>query len=126
MFVIISYAGGGIFPCNSPGIAPVAGACLEYDPAAARAGFGPEVDDPVGAFDDVHVVLHDDDRVPPFDQGVECRQQLVDVVEMQPRRRLVEDEHHAALGAVLVRNDASFTRWLSPPERVDDDCPSLM
>lgn len=26
----------------------------------------------------------------------------------------------------LVRNDASFTRWLSPPERVDDDCPSLM
>ena len=46
-------------------------------------------------------MLHDDDRVPPFDQGVECRQQLVDVVEMQPRRRLVEDEHHAALGAVL-------------------------
>ena len=26
----------------------------------------------------------------------------------------------------FVRNEASFTRWLSPPERVDDDCPSLM
>ena len=26
----------------------------------------------------------------------------------------------------FVRNDASFTRWLSPPESVDDDCPSLI
>ena len=27
-------------------------------------------------------MFHDDDRVSPFDQRVECRQQLVDVVEM--------------------------------------------
>ena len=24
------------------------------------------------------------------------------------------------------RNEASFTRWLSPPESVDDDCPRRM
>jgi len=24
------------------------------------------------------------------------------------------------------RNEASFTRWLSPPESVEEDCPSLI
>lgn len=75
--------------------------CLRIRPAAARTRFGTEIHDPVGAFDDVHVMFHDDDRVSPLDQRVECRQQLVDVVEMKSRRRFVEDEHHAALRAVL-------------------------
>ena len=37
----------------------------------------------------------------PGDQGVEGVEQLVDVVEMETRRRLVEDEHHVAFGALL-------------------------
>ena len=53
------------------------------------------------SFDDVHVVLDDDDRVSALDQGVERREQFRDVVEVQPRRRLVEDEHDASLRRIL-------------------------
>ena len=67
----------------------------------AVARLGAEVHDPVGAFDDLHVVLHDHDRVPPFDQGVERRQQFRYVVEVESRRRLVEDEQDAAVGGLL-------------------------
>ena len=74
---------------------------FEHDPSARRARLGAEVHDPVGAFDDVHVVLDDDDRVSALDQGVERREQFRDVVEVQPRRRLVEDEHDASLRRIL-------------------------
>ena len=51
---------------------------FEHDPSARRARLGAKVHNPVGAFDDVHVVLDDDDRVSALDQGVERREQFRD------------------------------------------------
>src|SRR4051812_36982057 len=39
--------------------------------AAARAAFGAEIDDPVGALDDVEVVLDHDDRVARLHQPID-------------------------------------------------------
>ena len=41
------------------------------DLAAGGAGFGAEVDDPVGALDDVEVVLDDDEGVALIDEALE-------------------------------------------------------
>ena len=41
---------------------------------ALAAALGPKVDDVIGAFDDVHVVLDDDDRMSLGDEGVESLQ----------------------------------------------------
>ena len=60
---------------------------FEDDAASPVARFGTEIHDPVGALDNVHVVFDDHDRMPPGDQGVEGVEQLVDVVEMETRRR---------------------------------------
>ena len=56
---------------------------------------GPQIDDEVGGLDDVQIVLDDDQRVPCLEQLSERRQQLGDVVEVQPGRRLVEDVEQA-------------------------------
>ena len=71
---------------------------LEYNLATTIARLGTEVDDPVGTFYDVHIVLDDYHRVTALDQRVECREQLIDVVEVQTRSRLVEDKHHSTCG----------------------------
>src|SRR5262245_5775600 len=61
------------------------------DAPAALAAFGPEVDDPVGALDDVEVVLDDDKRVARVGEAVEDDDELSDVLEVQAGGGLVED-----------------------------------
>jgi hypothetical protein len=61
----------------------------------ARAG--PKVDDPVGVRHDRLVVLDDDDGLARVDEPVEQAEQLLDVGEVQPRRRLVQDVDPALL-----------------------------
>ena len=69
------------------------------DVAAFGAGFGAEVDDPVGRFDHVEVVFDDDDRVAVVDEAVEHVEQLGEVVEMQAGGRFVEQvERLAGIG----------------------------
>ena len=46
----------------------------------------------VRILDDFKVVLYDDDGVAAMDEGIEGKEQLADVVEVQSRRGLVEDE----------------------------------
>src|SRR5213594_3685092 len=71
--------------------------CAGGDQAAALvAALGAEVDDPVGGLDDVEVVLDDHHGVAVLDQPVQHLEQLLDVREVQPRRRLVEDIEGAA------------------------------
>ena len=60
--------------------------------AAFVAAFGSHVDDPVGAFDDFHVVFDDDEGVAVFDEGVEGGHEFADVVEMESGGGLVENE----------------------------------
>ena len=57
---------------------------------------GPRSIDPVGGLDDVEVVLDHDHGVAVVAQAVQHAQQQVDVVEVQPRGRLVEDVERAA------------------------------
>src|SRR5262249_6012316 len=52
---------------------------------------GSEVEDVVGSFEDIEVVLDDDDGVARIDETVQHGEQLLDVGEMEARRRLVED-----------------------------------
>src|SRR5260221_10574843 len=59
--------------------------------AAAVAAFWAEVDYPVGGFYHFEIVLDHDDGVALRHQLVQHFQQLLYVVEMQPRRRLVQD-----------------------------------
>ena len=61
-----------------------------------------EVDDMVGTLDDLHVMLDDEDGVAPFDEGIEGLEQPLDVMEVQTRRRLVEDEQR---GLLLLLSD---------------------
>ena len=61
------------------------------DGAAAAAAFGAEVDDIVGAFDDVEIVLNDDDRIARINELIQHLDQPVDIGHMQAGGRLVED-----------------------------------
>src|SRR4029079_4209636 len=70
-----------------------------HDDLAARVpAFGTKVDDPVGGAHDIEVVLDDDERMACGDQLAQRAQEPRDVVEMQSRRRLVEEEQRAARG----------------------------
>lgn len=61
------------------------------DAATTGAPLRPQIDDPVGGFDNVQIVLDDDDGVAPVPQLVQHLEQLLDVVEVQPCGRLVQD-----------------------------------
>src|SRR2546422_6653424 len=65
-------------------------------PSTVVAPLGPEVHDPVGRLDHVHVVLDDDHRVALGHELIEHLQEPPDVREVEPRRRLVEDVERAA------------------------------
>src|SRR5689334_21263438 len=61
------------------------------DMAAGVAAFGAEVDDMVGGFDDVKVVLDDKDGVAGVDEAVQAFEEALDVGEVETRGGLVED-----------------------------------
>lgn len=61
------------------------------DLAAGRPAFGADVDDVVGDLNHVEVVFDDDDRIAAVDEFVQHVEQQADVLEMEPRRRFVED-----------------------------------
>lgn len=68
------------------------GCALTDDRTTFIAAFGTKVDDVVGAFDDVHIVLNDDDAMASTDKGIEGCEKALDVVEMQTSGGLIEDE----------------------------------
>ena len=99
------------------------GRSLGDDLAAAVAAFGTEVDNPVGRLDDIEIVLDHNDRVAQIDETIENAEQLADVVEVQTRRRLIEDVNGLA-GVGRASSAASLTRWASPPDSVGAAWPS--
>ena len=70
------------------------------DPAAAGASFGPEIDEPIGRFDDIEIMLDHEHRVARVGEIVQHLQQHLDVGEVQPGGRLVQQIERAA-GAFL-------------------------
>ncbi len=56
------------------------------------ATFRAEVDDMVGTFHHIKIMLDDQYRMPTEDECIECGKQSFDVMEMQACGRLVENE----------------------------------
>ncbi len=61
-------------------------------PAAFLSAFRSEIDDPVGAFHHLKVVLDHDDRIPRLDQALKQFHEQSDIVEMESGGRFIEDE----------------------------------
>ena len=76
------------------------GRALGDEMPAGLAAFGAQIDDVVGGAHDVEIVLDHEHRVALVHQLAEHVEQFLDVFEMQPGRRLVEDVQRAA-GAAL-------------------------
>src|SRR5439155_18976219 len=89
----------------------------DHEPAVLAA-FRSEIDDVVGGLDHVEVVLDDEQRVSRLEELLERREQLRNVVEVQPRRRLVEDVQET-LAAVRrqVRRDLDPLRLAARERR---------
>src|SRR4051812_15008182 len=66
------------------------GSSAGNDPATVRATFRPQVDNVVGALDDVDVVLNYDHCITHGDQSLQHVEQFVHVSEVKTGRRLVE------------------------------------
>src|SRR5439155_10559656 len=67
-----------------------------HHPSAPLAAFGTQVDDVVRALDHVEVMLDQQNSVPDIYEAAEDIEEPSDVVEMQPRGRLVEHVERAA------------------------------
>ena len=76
------------------------GGPLRDDGAATIAAFRPKIDNPVGASDDVQIMLDDQHAATGLNQPLKRVEQLCDVVEMQSGGRLVEDEQRALAGCL--------------------------
>ena len=73
-------------------LAEVTWRTLEDQITACIATLGTEVDDMVGALDDVQVVFDDDQRVPILQQFVEGIEQDAHVMQMEACGRFIEDK----------------------------------
>ena len=93
----------------------VLGRAFRHDPPAAVAALRPHVDEPVGGFDHVEVVLDDDDGVAGLAQLVQHLEQQLDVVEVQACGRLVEQVDVRAVRQ-LDREAEAMTEALAGPE----------
>ena len=65
---------------------------LKDDCTAIYARLRAEVDNVVGALDNLHIVLHDDYCMSCRNQGIKGLQKAVNVVDVQTRSWLVEDK----------------------------------
>jgi hypothetical protein len=83
---------------------------LEDDLAAGGAGAGADVDDVVGGFDDVGVVLHDEHGVALVAEFGQQVVEAVDVAGVQADAGLVEDVHDVDQGAVEVLHELDALR----------------
>ena len=72
-----------------------------HDLSAGLTALRPQVDHPIGRFDDLHVVLDHEHRVAGVDQALQAAEQRLDVLEVQTGRGLVEDEQLALPAAIV-------------------------
>ena len=72
-----------------------------HQPSSFVASLRSEINHPIGALDDLEIVLDHDEGIARVDQALEQLHQHRDIVEMQSSGRLVENEKVAAARAVL-------------------------
>lgn len=63
------------------------------DIAACLSSFGADIDNMVGTFDYIHIVLNYNNRVPTLNKRVECAKQRFNIVKMQSCGWLIENEN---------------------------------
>lgn len=68
-----------------------------YDLSAAIAGFRAEINYPIGAFDDVEIVLNDENRMPRVHETLKNLEQDADIVEVQAGGGFVEEKESGFL-----------------------------
>ncbi len=78
------------------------GRAFSDDLAAVRAGIRPDLEQPVGAFQHVEIVLDHDEAVSAIDELLQDGEQPLHVVPVQSRGRFVEQQQRA--GAIRGRN----------------------
>ena len=66
-------------------------ACRSRRPGRPRARHPAQIDDVIGGLDDVHVVFDEEHRVSGVHELIQRHEQALDVRQVQPGRRLVED-----------------------------------
>src|SRR5258708_6070107 len=97
--------GGGMCPNQIPEVtACMAGFAIGYifgrsvrdDVTAFLTGFRPEVDYPIGTFDNVEVVLDNQHRMAGIDEPLKSFQQDADVVKVQAGGRFVEEKQRGS------------------------------
>ena len=69
---------------------------LPHELAPFGSAFGSQVDDPVGAFDHIQIVLDHNDRIARVNQLLKNTHQFADIIKMQAGRGFVEDVKGAA------------------------------
>src|SRR5579863_376595 len=69
---------------------------LGDDASTLLSALGTKIDDPIGLFNYIQVVLDDEYRIAKLDEAVEDGEQLAYVVEVQTRGGFVEDVEGAA------------------------------
>src|ERR1700733_6100292 len=72
------------------------GRALRHDAASTFTAFRTEIDDPIGLFDHVEVVLDDQHGVAEGNQTLEHIQEFADIVKVQTGRWFVENVKSAA------------------------------
>ena len=72
------------------------GRALRDDAAATLAAFGTKINDPVGLFDDVEVMLDDEDSVAERDEPLENIEEFANVVKVQAGSRFIKNVESAA------------------------------
>src|SRR3954467_10097248 len=83
----------------------------------AGSPLGAEVDEPVGAADEVEVVLDGDDGVAGLEELAERGEEDVDVAAVQARGRLVEQEQRRAGAGLEVRGQLDALRFAARQRR---------
>ena len=61
------------------------------DVAAVHAAFWPQVDEIIGGLNHFKIVFHDDDGIASINEAVQDREQLIDIVKVQPCRWFVKE-----------------------------------
>ena len=87
------------------------------DLTSCGAAFRAEIDDPIGCFDDIQVVLDDHQRIARVHELVEDCEELLDVFKMKPRGRFIhniEDVFRGLAAARLLPVPLPALNWDSP------------
>ena len=103
----------GLAPCDFLG--PAHG----NDRPALLSRFRAEIDEPIGTLDDFHVVFDNNEAVAFVHEALEHAEQPGDIVEVQPRGGLVEDEQRARLAPFGEMCGELEALGFSPAECID-------